>query len=326
MHTIFREGSAGQGVTTIGVAVSFDDRLGALITAAATLASRTGARLRLVHVCDPWTKSYLAPAVEAGPPELVQVLREEVVRTAERRLNAVRRLLPASLPVETAVLDGDIVRNLATDAEENDVGLMVAGVTKGGIAGTVIGFSTAVSLIGEGAAPIMALNEDTKPLPTTGPWTIVVADDFTDVSQAALALGFSLAMKIEGATLVHLHVEGHGDGGRRRRQSSSVRREELTPERFRQGLRRAEEQMLERSEGRSASLETKGGSYLMEVVTGAVAEEISRTVAATGATLVVFGQHRVFHRNGAHEGHIGQVPFKTMLSLSCPVMIVPQQT
>ena len=78
----------------IGVAVAFDARLETILCVAERFGRAVGGNLRLMHVCDPWTKSYLATAVEAGPPELVKTLKDESERVAERRLASLLRTMP----------------------------------------------------------------------------------------------------------------------------------------------------------------------------------------------------------------------------------------
>lgn len=305
------------------VAVAFDERLNCMLKAAEATARRTGASLRLVHVCDPWTKSYLAAAVEAGPQDLVQALKDETERVANQRLEAVRRSLPSDLTIETAVLSGEIVPSLIADTADNDVGLVIVGANRGGVGGTSIGFSTAVNLITEGTTPVMVMNEASILAPSTSAWTIVVADDFTDVSQAALELGFSMAEALPATSLIHLHVESFGELQQRGfRPKVKGLESEFTRERLTRTLQDAETKMLERAGQRPNGLELRGGSYRMETVFGGVPEEIERTACAANADLVIFGQHRLFHKQTKHAG---QVPFKAMFMQARPVIVVPQQ-
>ncbi len=301
----------------IGVAVSFDERLENVLAVAARLARLTGSRLRLIHVCDPWTKSYLATAVEAGPSELVNVLKEESARVATRRVASLARTLGENVEVEVAA--GDVVKCLADDAEAHGVGLIVVGASRGGAASTSMGFSTAVSLISEATVPVLVVNEDALLSPTQEGLSIVVADDFSDVAIEGLALGFALAQTVRGSTLVHAHVETYSDLHLFRKGKNPSTK--VSPNQIAGLLQQAEEKLLARCGDRAGRLEADGGHYQMEVVAGSVPDELERTAVACRADLTIFGQHRVFHRRAMH---VGQVPFKAMLSQNRPVIVVPQ--
>lgn len=299
----------------IGVAVSFDERLEQVLTVAQRLGRMTGCSLRLIHVCDPWTKSYLATAVEAGPPDLVNALKEESARIAGRRVTALARTLGDHC--EVAVAAGDVVKCLAEDAESNGVGLLVVGASKGGLASTSMGFSTAVSLISESTVPVLVVNEEACLELARDGLNIVVADDFSDVALEGLALGFALAQAVRGSTLVHAHVETYSDLQLFRKGKAQAK---VSPNQISGMLQSAEAKLLERCGDRAGRLEADGGHYQMEVVAGSVPDELERTAVACRADLTIFGQHRVFHR---HAMQVGQVPFKAMLSQNRPVIVVP---
>lgn len=300
----------------IGVAIGFDERLESVLTVADRLARMTGCDLRLIHVCDPWTKSYLAMAVEAGPPDLVQALKQESFRIASRRVASLARTF--GRPVEVEVVEGDIVKCLAVDAEANGVGLLVVGASKGGVASTSMGFSTAVSLISESTVPVLVVNEDSHLKPPKDGMAIVVADDFSEIALEGLALGFALAQTVRGTTLVHAHVETYNDLQIFKRGRMPPHK--VTPSQLSEMLQQAEAKLLERCGDRAGRLEADGGHYQMEVVAGSVPDELERTAVACRADLTIFGQHRVFHRQAMQ---VGQVPFKAMLSQNRPVIVVP---
>src|SRR5690606_20885629 len=129
--------------------------------------------------------------------------------------------------------------------------------------------------------------------PAVERWRIVVADDFTDVSKAALDLGLSMAHAVPRSSLTHLHVEYYG-GANRGHKVRATTDGALTRERLEHTLRQAEERMIGRCSGRTEGIEDAGGTYRMEVVTGTVPDEIERTTAAERAHIAIFGQHRIF--------------------------------
>lgn len=303
------------------VATAFDERLETVVRSAERLCHMTGAVMRLIHVCDPWAKSFLPIVAEKGSEELMSALKDEAMRIASRRLDALARTFDRSLRVETKVVSGDLAKEVAADAEENGCGLIVVGASKGGVSGTIQGFSTAISLIMEASIPVMVINDSTIFDPRNGRPVIIACDDFSEVSAAALALGFNMASVVNGAELVHLHVESYGDphsghGKLRDSRTNGV----ITPERLEFLNREAEEKMKERAGAWPEQLEHRGGRYTLEIVSGNVPDEIDRSAIAHRADVMVLGQHKVFHRKSMH---VGQVPYKAMLSQGRAVIVVP---
>jgi nucleotide-binding universal stress UspA family protein len=305
------------------VAVAFDERLETLIRSAERYCQLTGAALRLTHVCDPWAKSFLATVADKGALDLMAALKDEATRIAGRRLDALARSLDQSLKVETAVLSGDVAKSVAEDAEDNGASMIMVGSSRSGVTGTIQGFSTAISLVMESAVPVLVLNEKAEFCPKSDRPVIVACDDFTEVSSAALDVGFAVASSIEGSSLVHLHVESYGDMNAHGKLRDPKTNGAITPEQLEHMNRQAEEKMLERAGGRPAALEDKGGRYVLEIVTGSVPDEIERSAIAHRADLMILGQHKVFHRKSMH---VGQVPYKAMLAQQRPVIVVPIQS
>jgi nucleotide-binding universal stress UspA family protein len=278
----------------------------------------TGATLRIVHVCDPWTKSLLAAHVEIGPQELVEALRQETARIAARRLAALAATVTREVAVETAVLAGEVTKAVAQDADECGAALVVIGARRGGAAQNVMGFSTAISLIMEGRAPVLIMNESAKIEVRPRGLRVMVCDDFSQVSGCALDAAFALCARLREPHLLHAHVEtfGQGGGGRRARLAAHS----LEPQDLANVQESAGERMRERAGDRAPQLHSAGGAYTAEVMTGSVASELERTANAARVDICVFGQHRVFHRETTH---VGQMPFKAMLAQARAVIVVP---
>jgi nucleotide-binding universal stress UspA family protein len=320
--------SGGASLGKVVLAVAFDERLEGLLESALALCRRARASLRLVHVSDPWTKSFLATAVESGPPDLVRTLKDEAVRVGRRRLGQLAATLPGDVDVETEVLGGDLVKTLAADAEANDASLIVVGAHTSGV-GTALGVSTAVSLIAEARVPVMVLGDGVRFAPRGESLRVVVGDDFTELGASALRVGFALARLAPGGQLFHVHVEGYAEldelGARRSRRADGDGRPAalaagVTPEQIEFVHRQAEERMLDRCGDGPERLVALGGEYHLEIVSGQVADELERSAVAARADVCVFGQHRVFHRQ---DKRVGRVPFKSMLAQSRPVIVVP---
>jgi len=272
---------------------------------------------------DPWTKGYLATAVEVGPTQLSHALREEAMRIADRRLKAIASTLPPQAQVESAVLGGDIATALAADAEAEEVEMVLIGARKGPMSATSLGFSTAISLIMEAPCPIMVLNESARLDFAKRPLRLVVADDLSESSLPAVRFSLSLAERLHEAVVYHVHVETFGELTRTTKDLvNSVGEKPVTLESLEHRYRETEQVMRERAGGMAQALETHGKAYHLEIVSGQVVDELEKTACSARADLAIFGQHEVFHKKPLH---VGQVPFKAMLSQSRAVVVVPQR-
>ena len=317
------KGSRSLAEKKILVAVSFDEHLGALVKSAENLSRITGASVRLVHVCDPWAKSFLSTVADiGGASDLMAALKDEATRIATKRLDSLRQTFQKAITVETNVVIGDVAKSIAADAEEHGCGIILAGASKGGVAGTIQGFSTAISLVMESSVPVMVLNDAAVFQPKQDRATFLACDDFTEVSAAALKVGFSLASKIKNSKIVHMHVESYGDLPSHGKLKDPKTNMTISREQLEHMNRQAEEKMLERASDWPSVLESGGSQYELEIVSGSVPDEIERSAIAHQADIVIFGQHKVFHRKSMH---VGQVPYKVMLAQSRPVIVVPIQ-
>lgn len=303
--------------------VAFDDHLDGLLKSAENLCLASGASLRLLHVCDPWSKSFLSTVADVGAVELMDALKDEAARIAGRRLDYLRRTISKKVKIETNVVTGDIGKSVAADAEESSCGMILVGASKGGAAGTLQGFSTAISVVMESAVPVMVLNDRSVFNPRNGRPVVLACDDFSEGALAALEVGCSLATVAEGSRVVHVHIESYGDLHSHVKLRDTKTNKPINVEQLEHLRRQAEDKMTTRAGEWPMTLESMGASYDMELVSGSVPDEIERSANAIQADVVVFGQHRVFHRKSMH---VGQVPYKAMLSLSRPVIVVPVQT
>jgi nucleotide-binding universal stress UspA family protein len=301
---------ARQAAGVVTAAVAFDRTLDPVLAQSVQLAQRLGAKLRLVHVCDPWTRSYLVPAVDAAPEELVQAIRADAMRQARQRLDGVRRRLPKTLEIETEVLTGELVSALceATAKRSGFPSILVVGSDAARRAN--VGQSTAVSLISDVEIPVMVVGDD-LPAPTETAWAVLVADDVDETSTAALDWGFALAASRSGGGLVHVHVEN---------LQKAAETGTLSAETLVDATAETERRLVERAGARAAKLETAGGWYQAVATHGPVPDELERTARAWSAAVAVYGRHKVFHRRAMIAGH---VPYKAMLSQGLPVIVVP---
>ena len=138
--------------------------------------------------------------------------------------------------------------------------MIIIGASSSGVAGTTLGFSTAVSLISESTVPVMVVNEGAELHPPGEGFRILVADDFSDTGADALAMGFTIARAVRGSTLIHTHVETYADLQLVRRARGKVSQTvNVAPVEVSTLIRQAEDRMRTRAGQAADRLESKIG-------------------------------------------------------------------
>lgn len=305
----------------IGVAVSFDEHAAPLVALAGRLAARTGKRLLLLHAVEPWHEGLLARNV-------ADAIVQRASSLAKGRLVELSSFAPEGVEVETAVVVGKPAEALAAAALAKECCLLCVGATRSGTASLLSGMSTAMALMA--ACPVATLVVDAANgmrVPEGGSLRILVADDLSDGSEAAVELGAALAASLGEARLHHVHVSPLGEGelrdalasaaaaSRAPLDSATSAHEVLAALRATQVARLEERGSLQRE-----YVEEAGGSYTSEVLSGAVRAELGTVVKGFGPDLLVFGRHAPVHRKPLH---FGRMPLRAMLAHGKPVVVVP---
>jgi nucleotide-binding universal stress UspA family protein len=132
------------------IAVAYDDSPEAdrALDAAAALARRTGASLRLVTAVNTTVGLY-PPLDPTAYREISEVARE----AAQLRLDRAAAGLEGDVPVTTAVIEGDVALALVADSEDDD--LMVTGSRGHGPFRRVLLGSVSTKLLREAACPLV---------------------------------------------------------------------------------------------------------------------------------------------------------------------------
>ncbi|MDI9579148.1 MAG: universal stress protein [Thermobispora sp.] len=184
--------SGKTGVVVVGV----DGSKSALAAVewAADDARRRGARLRIVHVREPWANEFPFHGVAGYHQSLTEYCEGVVARAAERA----KERAP-DLEVTTEVVTGAVIERLLTEAERADV-VAVGSRGMGGFAGLVLG-SVGMGLASHSPVPVVVvrwLQEKTYD-------EVVVGVDGEAHTDPALEFAIEEA-RLRGARLRALHA------------------------------------------------------------------------------------------------------------------------
>jgi len=317
--------------STVVVAVAPDKHAPNLVQAAAGLCKRTGMRLRLVQVAEYWAgRSWPREITLEGPlAEAITAVEDESLRAAQGHLRKLAEAVPREVTVETNAIAGFPAEGIIADAVANKAAVIFTGAAKGSHRFVPKGLSTALSLMSDSPVPVIVMQEGCTTDFTKRDFGVLLADDLSDHSEAAVMTGYDFTSALGGASLHHLHVNSLTEENLKisleaasaASHAGSLRG--LTgKEVYAMAIKALEQKMKGRAPGRRLLLEASGGKYESEVVTGVVADELQQVAARTGVEMFIFGRHRTFRRK---PFLIGQLPFYAMLTPNRPIMIVPSE-
>ncbi len=319
----------------ITVAVAFDRHSTPLVRLGAELCLRTGKKLNLLHVVEPWMdRAHSHPFADEGSPlwDVTLAVETRAKDLAERNLDEIITTVPPHVVIEKTILFGKPAETIGRGAEEAGSALLLIGADSKAKTFQWRGISTALSLLAGSDVPVMAV--DTELYAASGgsifpneKLTILLADDMSPEAESAVALAFDLGTLSGRTVLHHLHVNG------------------MTPENLRSGLetaaaashtpidtsksfgdvfsaldRHLQDQLAARAAPFREYLEAAGGLYVPEVLTGNVKTELAAYVDAVRPDVLIFGRHRTLH---TRPFFLGRLPFAAMMALHKPLVVVP---
>jgi nucleotide-binding universal stress UspA family protein len=311
----------------IAVAVSFDQRLSSLLRVAERLALRTGAQLKLIHVCDSWNQSILAAGSGHRVDGVQDALEIEQQFVAEQRL---RRLIDGSMSptikVESIVLFGEVVPNIIRAISDMHADLVLIAATTDDRGDLIQGTSKATMLAQDAPIPVLVVNQTVSPAILDHTLRILIADNLAPEGRAALDCAMSFARVIGGASLLHAHVNTRQEIKSlsekiRNNSTGSFAPQEQAKDCFVQQRRDIANALQDRAAFWLSALDGTGSEYQTEVLTGGVSEQLHQAANAHLSDLIVFGQHLMVHRGQGMSG--GQMTYKTMFAQHRLVLVVP---
>ena len=120
-----------QELSTIYVAIDFDENLKGIIENGINLARQWNCRLNLVHVVDPWDGRWIGQFSELSRHNLDTLNFEELlVQAAKDKMGLLKSQIPSGILGEAKVVLGDVVQGLLRTVKETESELLLVGVSK----------------------------------------------------------------------------------------------------------------------------------------------------------------------------------------------------
>ena len=315
----------------ITVAVGFDRHTSDLVRMGAELAQKTGRKLCLMHAVEPWTELPQARAFGEHDPlwDVTQAVETNAQDLAEGRLKELCSQLADDLPVKRLVVKGKAAERLGAEAMAVGSHLLLVGADFTNARFLPRGLSTALSLMVSSPVPVGVVDTSITRSLLGAPTRVLLADDLGPQSEGALEYAFALAASLGDSELHHVHVNGLTLESLRAGLSTAAATAHtpINPAAAAEDVYEAliagvRTKLDQRSLASRDYLEAAGGRYVTEVVTGSVNDQIATVAAAVDPHLVVFGRHHAYY---TRPFFIGRVPFRSMLALRRPVIVVPNE-
>lgn len=307
----------------VTAAVALDGRSQPLVGIAADLCRRTGKKLHLLHAVEPWGVPFLGAP---GLAEAAEAVEGHAKAAAERHLAELAGGVEG-VAVTTTVVVGKPAERIGKEAESAGSCLLLIGADARQRRFMPRGFSTALSLMVTAPVPVFCVDVAATPRLPDDALAILLADDLSPQSEAAVSFAFDLASAFGDATLHHLHVNGMTLEGLRSglEVAAATARTAVNPARtaadvFDALVRKMREELGARAASYRDYLEEAGGAYQAEVRTGQVRAELQAFVDANEPDVLVFGRHRSVH---TRPFFLGRMPLEAMLAFARPVIVVP---
>jgi nucleotide-binding universal stress UspA family protein len=283
------------------------------------IARRAGAALKLLHVQVPLVALPPEAGVYLGPP-----IEEEIARRQRAYLDGVARRIAAdsSVPVSTAIVEGEVAPMIRAHAAQEQVDLVVMSTHgRGPLARFWLG-SVADELVRELAVPLMLVRPQDQAVDFRSdpvPRHILLPLDGTPTAEqiipAALAVGklvdadYTLVRVIGPVMPTSYYMEGSGLA-----QMAETMLDEI--EQMQSQLRQEAQTYLE---GVSARLREQSLRVQTRVVVDAQpASAILKASAALGNGLIALETHG---RRGLQRMFLGSVADKVVRGASLPVLV-----
>ncbi|MEO3809104.1 universal stress protein [Sphaerisporangium sp. B11E5] len=250
---------------------------------AADAAARGDARLKIVHVREPWSYDFPLKPAPASRDSHVSYWRAALAAAADR----VRARTPG-VDVSVALITGAVTERLTTETEYADE-LVLGSEGRGGLAALFLG-SVGRAVACRAHAPVVVV----RSLPATGHGRIVVGFDGSPASEAALTYAATEA-RLRDATLRVIHV-----------RAALPLRPSLSPTAT-EALQALLTPWRTAHPGLQITARSLRGHPALTLIQ-----------ASHQADLLVIGSH-----TKARPAHLGSVAHHTLHHSHCPVAIVP---
>jgi len=287
---------------TILFAADFSQNAKEAFGAACSLATPKETRLHILHVVQPDLVPEEPTFFGQASVQFYDVQKDG--RSDEAVMQSMREVYAPDRPceVEYHTRHGDVSTEIVHMADELGADLLVVGAHGRTGLGWLLTGSVATSVLRRARCPVLALHSRERPPKVAEKPVVVLPTDFSESSAEAGKVARSLARDM-GARLIILHVAPF-----------DVLLNDMVvpvdPRLYRDAL----EDERRRADG--PDLKYPAESRLSR---GDAAEEIIRTAAEVGCSLIVMGSHG---RTGLNRLLVGSVAEHVMPRADCPVLIV----
>lgn len=312
----------------ITVAVAFDHHAKPLAKLGADLARSLGKELCLLHVIESWDSIMKEQVFAVYTPlwDVIPKIDASTRETAQRQLDEIRASLPADLSVKTVIVTGSPVETIAREASDLGTALLLVGVTYKAATLLPSGLSTGLSLLAYSPVPVLVADTD-RHLPRIDACVkLLVSDDLTAQSEAAVAFAANLCDGIRQSQIHHVHINALSPRDLRTALEGAAAAAYATlPEAEIEAVTNAlSRERLKSLDTRFNKYRRSGSTsdvkYSASVAPGSVKRELPELIKDNAPDILIFGRHKAFHTK---PFSLGRMPFRAMLSLHLPVLVVP---
>lgn len=305
----------------VSVAVSFHENTAELLKTAESLCLKTGMRLRLVNVCEPWIESVTLGFIPI--PDVNLSIQLELETHARSKLRDLAANVDRSIRVETQVLSGYVAEAIIADAVVSNVAMILCGRSEPEKIYFPLGFSTAVSLMSHARVPVLVIPHYRAMDFVNRRTSFIVGDDLSQNGETVLITSVTFANALDAA-VIHLHALTLTSSQMTvalNLAANTSERLSLNPDDVFSALK---DRLAIKLQQRVNSLPTKleRERYSSHILEGDAAVCITKYADRLNApqAILVFGRHHTFHFK---PFGIGNVPFKAMIASKYPLLVVP---
>jgi nucleotide-binding universal stress UspA family protein len=316
----------------ITVAVSFDRHTMVLTEAAAELCRRTGKTLCLLHVVEPWL-DHAHSSRPLGPQDPLWNVNQAVETSArdlaQNKLEELAQMIPANIPVIKRIVSGKPVDMIIKEVVDTSSAMLIVGADFGNLKFVPRGLSTALSLMVSSPVPVLVADGGSLSTTFNSKSRFLIADDLGIQSESAVDFGYGLATALRGSHVQHIHISGltldNLQAGLATAAASShtpLNTKTSASDVFSAINQDLKNKLQRRAEKHLDLLEASEGQISMEVLTGSVYDQLAEYSTKHNPHIIVFGRHHAYYTK---PFFIGRLPYRTMLALKRPVILVPNE-
>lgn len=322
------------------VAINFDTQTPRLLELARALSARTGLGLKLIHVVEPTLRD-----AYPGTLDLTGAIRDAADEIDEANLKEARERLfryeneffPSKTPdatsaaigikdpaVERVVLIGQPAEAITAEATLNGATLILCGAGTKHKHFVPVGFSTVLSLMSHAPCPVLVQGAECSRDVLRSPTKLMIADDLGPAGEQATITGLDLARALGNTDVLHMTVGPTSQNWfialKERLAIQEKNRAAMDAHELLTGVTAELDRKLRtRAPEHVALLNTRKCHYETRVMHGRdVTEEVFQASRDFGADIVVYGRHRILHKD---PWSLGKIPWSDMLSSERLVLI-----